>query len=193
MRKLWATLLGGATAGFLDEMSALSSLVPHGVSATRLFHYQASALIGPDAAKAGGLLTAALGVAVHFMLTTVMAGTFVAASQKLPVLLRKPWASGLAYGVLVYLVMNYIAVPLTAIPNWKAPTDWGIVSGLLAHCFFVGIPIAAIARAWLADVPATGPAAVTQPSLPSDSVSAPRKIAARSGLPATSIGRGTSE
>ena len=79
-----------------------------------------------------------------------MAGIFVVASQRFPALLRQPWLSGPAYGVLIYFVMNYVAVPLSAAPNWKLPQGWAIVGGLLAHCFYVGLPIAAIARAFLA-------------------------------------------
>ena len=77
-----------------------------------------------------------------------MAGIFVVASQRFPALLRQPGLSGPAYGVLIYFVMNYIAVPLSAAPNWKLPQGWAIVGGLLPHCFYVGLPIAAIARAF---------------------------------------------
>jgi hypothetical protein len=137
-------------------------------------HYQASAVIGPAAANSGGWLTAALGIAVHFTLTTVMAGLFVAAARKFPALLREPWLSGPAYGLLIYFVMTYIAVPLSAAPNWKPATGWSMVGGLLAHCFYVGLPIAAIARALLLDPRATGATTTThaQPS-PQNRVSAP--------------------
>jgi uncharacterized membrane protein YagU involved in acid resistance len=165
MRKIWATVLGGAAAGFLDHMSALASLVPHGTSALSIHQYLASAVIGPTAAFAGGWATALFGLCVHFSLTTLMAGIFVVASQRFPALLRQPWLSGPAYGVLIYFVMNYVAVPLSAAPNWKLPQGWAIVGGLLAHCFYVGLPIAAIARAFLATLPAAVPTAAAQQQL----------------------------
>jgi hypothetical protein len=154
MRKVLATVLGGAVAGLLDHLSALASLVPNGISATHIQQYVASGLVGPTAAFAGGWVTSALGVGVHFLLTTLMAGTFVLATQKFPALLRHPWRSGPGYGVLIYFIMSYIAVPLSAAPNWKPAQGWGMVGGLLAHCFYVGLPIAFIARALLADLPA---------------------------------------
>jgi hypothetical protein len=43
--------------------------------------YIASGLIGPRAFS-GGAATAALGLAVHFSLTTIMAGGFVLASRR---------------------------------------------------------------------------------------------------------------
>lgn len=47
------------------------------------------------------------------------------------------------------------------------------MSGLLAHCFYVGVPIAAIARAWLVDLPVTATSAAPPP-VPPDPVSIQR-------------------
>jgi hypothetical protein len=149
MRKLWATLLGGATAGVLDELSACASLIPRGITATRIMQYQASGLIG-SRSFSGGSGTAALGLAVHFSLTTIMAAIFVAAAAKSQLLLRRPWISGPVYGVLIFFFMQYVAVPLSAAPDWKPARGWAIVTGLLVHCFYVGVPIVFIARAHLA-------------------------------------------
>jgi uncharacterized membrane protein YagU involved in acid resistance len=151
MRKVWATILGGAAAGLFDHLSALASVVPHGITAMHVHQYLASAVIGPAAAFSGGWVTAVLGACVHFTLTTLMAGIFVVAAGKFPILLRYPWYSGTVYGVLIYFVMTYIAVPLSAVPSWKPGQGWAMVGGLLAHCFYVGIPIAFIARAFLRD------------------------------------------
>jgi uncharacterized membrane protein YagU involved in acid resistance len=169
MRKLWAIILGGAAAGFLDHMSALATFLPQGASAMGLHQYLASGVLG-QAAFAGGWATAVLGVCVHFTLTTLMAGLFVAASQRFPVLLRHSWPAGLSYGVLIYFFMNYIAVPLSAAPNWKPGHGWAMVSGLLGHAMYVGVPIAAIARALLLDLPAAAPAVEDQQQL------SPRRI-----------------
>jgi hypothetical protein len=164
MRNIWAALLGGAAAGLFDHLSALAAVVPNGVSVTRVHQFLASALIGPAAAYSGGWETAALGLCVHFTLTTLMAGAFVIAAQKFPILLRYPWYSGPTYGVLIYFFMNYFAVPLSAVASWKPGAGWALVGGVLAHCFYVGIPIAFIARAFLrADVPA-GRWAKSQPT-----------------------------
>jgi len=164
MRKLWAIILGGAAAGFLDHMSALATFLPQGADPMRLHQYLASGVLG-EAAFAGGWATALLGLCVHFTLTTLMAGIFVATSQRFPVLLRHPWPAGLSYGVLIYFVMNYVAVPLSAAPNWKPAHGWAIVGGLLGHALYVGVPIAAIARALLADVSTAAPTGARQQQL----------------------------
>jgi uncharacterized membrane protein YagU involved in acid resistance len=162
MRKMLAILLGGAAAGALDHMSALASLVPNGATATHIQQYVASGVVGPAAAFSGGWVTSALGVGVHFSLTTLMAGIFVIMAGRFPVLLRQPWLSGPAYGVLIYFVMTYVAVPLSAAPGWKPAHGWAMVGGLMAHCFYVGLPVAFIARAFLTRLAAVAPPVAQQ-------------------------------
>lgn len=108
-----------------------------------MLQYIASGLIGPRAFS-GGAATAALGLAVHFSLTTIMAAGFVLASRRFTALPRRPWIWGPAYGIATCLIMNYIAVPLSLAPGWKPPAGWDLVGALLAGCFYVGLPIASI-------------------------------------------------
>jgi hypothetical protein len=143
-RFVWAILLGGLVAGALDLLSAFATLTSKTVTEIGILHYVASGLIGASAFT-GGTATALLGVAVHFGLTLIMAAVFVAIAAIIPALLRRPWLWGLVYGLVTYLVMTRVAAPLSA-ANWKNPQGWAVVAGLLAHCFYVGVPIAFIAR-----------------------------------------------
>jgi hypothetical protein len=147
-RIFWAILWGGLVAGTLDILSAFASYVPHGATELGILKYVASGLIGPGAMK-GGDAVALLGLGVHFGLTTIMAAVFVAAAIKLPWLLARPWLWGCAYGLLTYVLMVYIIVPHSGALGWKLPVGWDIVSGLWAHFFFVGTPIAHIAKHFL--------------------------------------------
>lgn len=113
-----------------------------------MLQYIASGAIG-QRAFSGGLATAALGLAVHFSLTTLMAAIYVLASLRLPILLVRPWSSGLIYGAAICVVMNYVAVPLSLVANWKAPTGWELVGAFLASCLYVGVPIASFAAHFL--------------------------------------------
>jgi hypothetical protein len=140
--------LAGVVTGLVDQVASLASLVPYGATVTGILHYIASGAIGTLAFK-GGLMTALLGLIVQCSLTTAMAGVFVAISRRYPVLCRRPWPSGIAYGVVAFVVMNYLAVPLSAAPNWKPPAGWTLVQSLMGHCFYVGVPIAFIGRALL--------------------------------------------
>ncbi len=148
MRIVWAIFWGGLVAGGLDILSAFASYVPHGATEIGILKYIASGLTGAGALK-GDAAMALLGLAVHFGLTAIMAAIFVALALRLPRLIERPWLFGCLYGAVVYGAMAYVIVPHSGAPGWKLPAGWDIVSGLLAHCLFVGAPIAHIARHFL--------------------------------------------
>ena len=104
-------------------------------------------------AFSGGAWTATLGLGLHFLIATSAAAVYALASLQLPVLVRRPWLCGSAYGLVVYAVMQWVVLPLSAFrPGPPAPPgtiDWGLVNLLLAHVFCVGLPIAVSAR-WAA-------------------------------------------
>jgi len=137
-------LTGGFAAGALDYLSACATLIPRGIPALGMLQYIASGAIGQHAFS-GGLATAVLGLAVHFSLTILMAAIYVLASLRMPKLLARPWTAGVVYGAAVCMAMNYIAVPLSLVPHWKAPTGWDLVGAFLASCLYVGVPIASLA------------------------------------------------
>lgn len=143
---LQAILWGGAAAGAADIISAISNKAnPLGV-----LQYVGSGLIGKVAFD-GGWATAAVGLAVHFGLTTIMAGLFVLAAQRWVVLRQRPWAAGLIYGALLFGTMFYVIVPhLSAAQGWKTPQGfWRNLSAAMGHGFFVGVPIACVAQHYL--------------------------------------------
>lgn len=146
---LQAILWGGAAAGAADIISAIGG---RGGKALMVLQYVGSGLIG-KAAVNGGWLTGALGLGVHFGLTTIMAALFALAARRWPVLLQRPWAVGFVYGALLFTAMFYVVVPyLSAAPGWKTPDGfWPNLNGAMAHGFFVGVPIACIARYFLGE------------------------------------------
>ena len=136
-------LLAGAVAGALDIAYAFTIWGGRDVPPTVILMSIASGLFG-RAAFAGGLPMAALGAALHFMMTTIMAAIFVRASAAMPLLARRPVAAGAAYGIGIYIVMNYVVVPLSrAAPGGGQPLIF-MISGIAVHMFFVGVPIALI-------------------------------------------------
>lgn len=152
MRVVAAIILGGLLAGALDITSAFATIVPRGGKEIDILHFMASGLIGGPA-MTGGWTTALLGLLVHFGLTTMMATVFVLTSLRFEALRRAPWISGIAYGVVVYAVMNYVAVPLSAVAAWKPGSGWAMVGGIMGHVAYVGLPIALLARHFIAPGP----------------------------------------
>lgn len=153
MRKLTTILLAGFVAGALDILAAFASYSTQGATVPGILKYIAAGLVGPGAMQ-GGTEMAALGLFCHFALTTAMAAIFLFAALRVSALTVRPWLWGTAYGLLTWVVMVYVVVPLSGAPGWKLPEGWSIVSGLLSHVFYVGVPIAFITQWGLRHHPA---------------------------------------
>ena len=107
-------------------------------------HFVASGLIG-GSAFTGGAKTAILGLALHFLIATVATVVFYFASRKLLFLIEHPVNFGLLYGIAVYLFMNFVVLPLSAIAQ-RPITLSGFIIGILTIMFCIGLPIALIVR-----------------------------------------------
>jgi uncharacterized membrane protein YagU involved in acid resistance len=140
-------LLGGLIAGVLDGLDAVVFYGwSFGVSPTLLFQNIAAGLLGRRSFH-GGWYTVLLGVACHFTIAMGAAAVLYWASLVMPALWRKPWIYGPMFGVLVYLFMHYVVVPLSAVPRRTVPvTLFELVDQLFSHTMFVGLPIALMAR-----------------------------------------------
>jgi hypothetical protein len=57
---------------------------------------------------------------------------------------RHAWIAGALYGLLIFVVMNFVIVPLSA-ANASLPQGGLLLGSLCAHVFLVGIPIAFVA------------------------------------------------
>ena len=151
---LSAILVGGFVAGALDIIYACVRGAQAGVSTERVLQSVASGLLGRPS-YAGGTATAALGLGLHFAMTTLMAVIYVAAAARLPALRSHLWLVGPAYGAAIYVVMNRVVVPLSAFPGKPFPLN---LSGLAVHMLFVGLPIAFAAARWAPAATATSAA-----------------------------------
>ena len=138
-------LLGGLGAGVLDFIGACVSNASRGVTPMRIAHSIASGVLG-RAAFEGGAKTAALGVALHFVIALGAATVFNLASLKWRWLVTQPYLSGALYGIAVFWFMQLVVLPLSAIA-FKQNFSWPVVAtGLLVHVICVGLPIALAAR-----------------------------------------------
>ncbi len=145
--RLRAVLVGGSIAGALDILFALTNAAVNGMVPQRLLQVVASGLLGEDA-YAGGWPTALLGLVAHFVLSFLWAALFVTVATRVPRLVAKPALSGALFGVLVFLVMRLVVLPLSAFPHPVSFKPLSAGLDLLSHMFFFGLPIAlAAARA----------------------------------------------
>jgi hypothetical protein len=97
-------------------------------------------------AVADGPAGAPLGLVVHFAIMAAMAAAFFLAAARLPLLTRRWWLMGLLYGVVLWVVMYWVVMPLRW-DGYTTPHEPGpIARQLFAHCILVGFPIAWFAR-----------------------------------------------
>jgi len=140
-----AIAAGGLAAGVLDICAAFVVYGLRGVAPVRILQSIAGGLLG-SAAFTGGAATAALGLGLHFVIATTAAASYYAVSRRLPVLVERPLLCGAVYGVLVYAIMNFVVVPLSAI-GWRRLPPPGLIATLVVvHVLCVGIPIALATR-----------------------------------------------
>ena len=118
-------------------------------------HSVASGLIGRPAALQGGWRTASLGIFLHFVIAFGAATVYYLASRGIRLLTEHPILSGLIYGELVFLFMNMVVLPLSALHRspfqWTSFSPWpSLITGPVGHPFLVGLPIALAARKYAA-------------------------------------------
>ena len=146
---------GGTGAGILDIAAAFVLRGYYGASPVRVLQGIASGLLGPESFR-GGWATAALGLAIHFFIAYVAAAVFYAATRWWPVLVRRAVPAGVAFGVVVYLVMNHAVLPLT-FPGLR-PSPWHYAAIMIAiHVACVGLPIALAVRRFAGESARTVP------------------------------------
>jgi hypothetical protein len=172
MRILLAILIGGLAAGAFDIIYAFIVYGPlsYGISPERVLQSVAAGWIGREESRAGGASTAALGLATHFFLATVMASIYVFAAQSVKALTKNALLFGFIYGVILYVAMNYVVVPLSAAATGEFAASaadvssrlqesfseirggggedypWMLWGTILTHTVLVGVPIALAAK-----------------------------------------------
>jgi predicted membrane protein len=131
----WATLI----AGTLDILSAFV----FAGAVVGVLQTVASGPFGNEIAE--GSAGAPLGLAVHFAIMAAMVTVYVLAARRIPALNRYWIAAGLLYGVVLWLVMYWLVLPLRW-DSYQTPHEpLAIAKQLFSHCICVGLPIAWIA------------------------------------------------
>lgn len=129
-------------AGTLDILYAMMLTVIFGRDIGNMLRFVGS---GPyPGAVDMGAAGAVLGLLTHFILMLIMTTLFVIAARERPAILARPIVSGIVYGLITYVAMNWIVVPVrfdTPLP----PRALSIATQLFAHIALVGIPMALIA------------------------------------------------
>jgi hypothetical protein len=138
--------LATAICGTLDILFAVLLTLWRGRQPADMLRFVAS---GPfPQATDWGTSGAGLGLAVHFTLMAIMIAAFILAARNFPIVLDQPVLSWLVFGLVTYVAMNLVVVPLRFPAAWP-PSPLGIGTQLFAHFFLVALPTVLIARQFL--------------------------------------------
>ena len=142
-RALPTIALAGLIAGILDITSAFVIAGIKGTGSIRMLQGIASGLLGQRSFE-GGMATAGLGLGIHFLIAFTAAAVFYAASRKFSSLTQHAVVSGLLYGIVVYIFMYWIVVPLR-FPSVHHSVSRD-VTAVIIHMILIGLTIALVVR-----------------------------------------------
>jgi hypothetical protein len=139
-----AILTAGFIAGTIDIGAAC---VINSVGPVVILKAIASGVLGPASFR-GGAGVAALGLALQWLMSWIIAAIYILAATNRAIMRSRWIPSGLAYGAVVFVVMNYVVVPLSAVGHRPSFTATTFVGNLLAM-FLFGLIVASVTRSAL--------------------------------------------
>lgn len=126
--------------------------IRNGTSPVRILQSVATGVLGRDSYQ-GGWQSALLGLALHFFIASVVVAVYFLASRRIEALRESPVIMGAIYGLLVYLFMNFVVLPLSATGGPRF-TLVSVLNQLFCHIFLIGIPTALFAKSAMVGGPA---------------------------------------
>ena len=141
------SVIGGLITGILHliiQVGIVFSFLGNAPLISAL-QYIASGAMG-NAAFAGGLATALLGMGLEFLMTVIIAGIFILSVDRIALLRRHVIVGSLLYGFGVFIVMVFIVLPLSAAPALPAPTTSQLMEIILEHILLIGLPLGLLVR-----------------------------------------------
>ena len=136
--------IAGVVAGAIDLAYNTVNAVNTGASVLRPWKGVAAALLGKDAVIHGGDAMAIVGVGLHFLITIGAATIYYLVAKRWGWLVRHAFLSGLVFGTLFFLALNYVILPLTVIGHPLYVGGRTIAIALPSHILMIGLPISLI-------------------------------------------------
>jgi hypothetical protein len=142
---LTAILIAGLIAGTLDGLGAvINYMIQGGKKPESIFKYIASGVFGPKAFTSGDIMVV-WGVLFHYFIAMGFTTFFFLVFPKIKWLQQNIVVGGLLYGLLVWVIMNRIVVPLSEIPSGPFNFKSALVNmGILMLC--IGLPVSLLAK-----------------------------------------------
>lgn len=130
-------LLGGLIVAVADIAFAITYWFSWTASGlVQVFQAIAVGALG-KASYDGGLATALLGAGLQWFMASMFVLVYALVGKRVPALLRRPFVYGVPYGLVLYVVMNFVVMPLSRVgasPSLEHPGR--LVPVVVAHMAF---------------------------------------------------------
>ena len=133
-------ILTGLLAGILDGVAAeLLFFISGGRNPAIVFQYIASGVFGRTAFN-GGTLMAVSGLLSHLVIAFSWTSLYFLAYPRLTILAKRKILAGVAYGLVIWLAMNMVVLPLSNAR--RGPFDpLRALTGIVVLMAAVGLPV----------------------------------------------------
>lgn len=140
-----ALLVATFIAGSLDIIAGWMIAIFYGGTPTGVLRFIASAVFGP-VAFTGSSAYALAGLVFHYLIAFCWTTFFFIVMKRVAAMsMRSTLLVGIAYGIVIWCVMNLFVLPLTRLPKPQFRLT-GILIGMVALMVMVGIPVAIMTR-----------------------------------------------
>jgi len=138
-------LLAGLCVGTLDILAALADYyISTGKNPGVVLKFIASGVFGRKAFS-GGINMILLGLFFHFIIAFSFTVLFFWLYPKIKLLSKNRIATGIVYGIFIWLVMNLIVVPMSQTPPHSHKIE-KIIKAILILIVMIGLPLSFIAH-----------------------------------------------
>ena len=143
MNRFWkAVLLTTLAAGTLDIIAAhVHVTIITGEFPSKMFYGIAAGAIGLESALNGGPVVFILGVFIHYFISFSFTLFFFLLYPAVSKVSSNNYLNGLLYTLFVGVTMNFIVLPLTALPSQPFVFNIHHVIGLMVLMVVFGMPI----------------------------------------------------
>jgi len=171
MNRFWkAVLLTTLVAGTLDIIAAhIHVTIATGAFPTKMFLGIAAHAVGLKTALNIGPAIYALGFFIHYFIAFSFTLLFFLLYPLISKVLSNKYLNGVLYGLFVWLTMNFIVLPLTALPPKPFVFTINQAIGILILMIVLAIPISVMADKYYksritGDNAARSPQAIKKPA-----------------------------
>lgn len=129
--------------GTLDALAAI--LISYKIPPAVIFKFIASGWFGREA-MSGGTSMVLYGLIFHYLIAAFFTVTLFWLYPQTIKLAKNKYLVGILYGLVIWVIMNYVVLPMTNIPKSHGHLELiSLLKGIAALIICIGLPVALIA------------------------------------------------